>query len=125
VRGGSATATLDEKDMAGRVVVNKGSTTTEFTYGDHQDWNNPLNKIEAFYAGKMVERRNGEVLRDLTTVETETGSVYVVMPVPASVKKSITLAGQPAAPKGKEAAAGQEQTPRMANGKPDLSGNWN
>src|SRR6266566_464563 len=125
VPGATATATLDSKYMAERVVVKQGSTTTEFTYSDYRDWNNPLNKIEAFYAGKMVERRNGEVLRDLTTVETETGSVYVVMPVPASVKKSITLAGQPAAPKGKEAAAGQEQTPRMANGKPDLSGNWN
>jgi hypothetical protein len=45
--------------MAERVVVKQGSTTTEFTYSDYQDWNNPLNKIEAFYAGKMTERRNG------------------------------------------------------------------
>ena len=125
VPGATATATLDAKYMAERVVVKQGSTTTEFTYGDHQDWNNPLNKIEAFYAGKMVERRNGVVLRDLTTVETATGSVYVVMPVPASVKKAITVARQPAALKSQEAAAGQEQTPRMANGKPDLTGNWN
>ena len=75
-----------------RVVVKQGSTTTEFTYGDYQDWNNPLNKIDALYAGKMTERRNGTVVRDLTTTETETGSVYVVMPVPASVKKAITVA---------------------------------
>ena len=52
-----------------------------------------------FYAGKIVERRNGAVVRDLTTVETETGSVYVVMPVPASVKAAIGEAQgrQPAA----------------------------
>jgi len=38
--------------------------------------------------GTMVEKRNGTTVRDLTTVETETGNLYVVMPVPASVKKS-------------------------------------
>ena len=123
VPGATASATLDAKYMAERVVVKQGSTTIEFTYGDYQDWNNPLNKIEAFYAGKMVERRNGAVVRDLTTVETETGSVYVVMPVPASVRKAITVAAQPA-PATQQAAAGQEPTPRMANGKPDLTGNW-
>ena len=83
VPGATATATLDAKYMAERVVIQHGSTTTEFTYGDYQDWNNPLNKIDALYAGRMVERKNGVVVGDLTTVETETGSVYVVMPVPA------------------------------------------
>jgi hypothetical protein len=77
--------------MAEHVVVKNGTTTTELTYGDYQDWNNQLNKIEAFYAGKMIERRNGAVVRDLTTVETETGQVYVVMPVPASVRSAITV----------------------------------
>lgn len=36
----------------------------------------------------MAER---VVVRELTTTETETGSVYVVMPVPASVKRAITV----------------------------------
>ena len=124
VPGATASATLDAKFMAERVVVKQGSTTTEFTYGDYQDWNNPLNKIEAFYAGKMVERRNGLVVRDLTTVETETGSVYVVMPVPASVRKAIPVAAQ-SAPASQQATAGQEPTPRMASGKPDMTGSWN
>ena len=68
-----------------------GQTTTEFTYGDYQDWNNPLNKIEVFYAGKMVERKNGAVVRDLTTTQTETGNVYVVAPVPASVQTAMKV----------------------------------
>jgi hypothetical protein len=42
--------------MAERVVVTHGSTTTEFTYGDYQDRNNPLNKIEAHFAGRITER---------------------------------------------------------------------
>jgi len=89
VAGAIATATLDAKGfLAERVVVKHGSNTTEFVYGKYDDWNNPLNKIEALYAGTIVERRNGAVVRDLTTVQTETGQLYVVMPVPASVRKA-------------------------------------
>jgi hypothetical protein len=127
VPGATATATLDARYMTERVVVTHGATTTEFTYGKYQDWNNPLNKIEVFYAGTMVERRNGAVVRNLTTTETETGNVYVIAPVPASVRKAITPAGQiptgvfakPAAPVDTSAP-----TPRLANGKPDLTGVW-
>ena len=62
-----------------------GSDTYEFTYSDYDDYNNPLHLIEVYMAGRMTESKNGEVLRDLTTIQTETGSVYVVVPVPASV----------------------------------------
>jgi hypothetical protein len=86
VPGAIAKATLSTSNQAERVEVTLGNVVTEFTYADYQDWNNPLNKIEAFYAGKLVEKRNGATTRDLTTVETETGNVYVVMPVPASVR---------------------------------------
>src|SRR5436190_21217940 len=126
VQWATATATLDAKYMTERVVVTLGSTTGEFTYGDYQDWNNPLNKIEVFYAGKMVERRNGAVVRDLTTTETETGNVYVVAPVPASVRTAIKVTGQ--LPRGVMAKAEPPvdksvPTPRMG-GHPDLTGNW-
>ena len=121
-----ATATLDAKYMTERVVVKQGPTTTEFAYGDYKDWNNALNKIEVFYAGKMVERRNAAVVRDLTTTETETGNVYVVAPVPASVQKAIAVTGQiprgvfakPDAPVNRSAP-----TPRLG-GHPDLTGTW-
>src|SRR5579863_6383952 len=126
VPGATATATLDAKYMTERVVVKLGSTTTEFTYGDYADWNNPLNKIEVFYAGKMVERRNGAVIRDLTTTQTETGNVYVVAPVPASVQTAIKVTGQ--LPRGVVAKDDPPvdhsvPTPRMG-GHPDLTGNW-
>ena len=88
VAGAIATATLDAKNMAERVEVRDGNTVTEFTYANYADYNNPLNKIDALYAGKIVEKRNGVAVRDLTTTETETGNLYVVMPVPASVKKA-------------------------------------
>ncbi len=128
VAGATATATLDDKYRVERVVVKQGATTTEFTYSDYRDWNNPLNKIEVFYAGKLVERKNGAVVRDLTTTETETGNVYVVVPVPASVKAAIKVTGQ--LPHGVFARTEPPvdksvPTPRTASGKPDLTGNWN
>ncbi len=131
VPGATATATLDAGNYrTQQVTVKQGSpekpTTTEFTYADYQDWNNPLNKIGVLYAGKLTERRNGTVIRDLTTKETETGNVYVVAPVPASVRSAITVTGKlpsgvfaKAEPPVNKSAA----TPRMG-GHPDLTGSW-
>jgi hypothetical protein len=126
VPGATATATLDAKYMAERVVVTQGSSTMEFSYSGYQDWNNPLNKIGVLYAGKMVERRNGAVVRDLTTDVTETGNVYVVAPVPASVQAAIQVTGQlprGAMAKAEPAVDKSAPTPRLA-GHPDLTGNW-
>ena len=126
VAGATATATLDAKFMTERVVVTQGTTTTEFTYGDYKDWNNPLNMIGVLYAGKMVERRNGAVVRDLTTNQTETGNVYVVAPVPASVQTAMKVTGQ--IPRGVMAKMEppvnkSAPTPRLG-GHPDLSGSY-
>ena len=88
VPGAIAKATLSDKFQAERIEVTHNGVVTEFTYGNYDDWNNPLNKVEAFYAGTLVEKRNGVTMRDLTTVETETGNVYVIVPVPASVRSA-------------------------------------
>jgi hypothetical protein len=126
VPGAIAVATLDAKFMAERVVVTLGGATTEFTYANYQDWNNPLNKIEVLYAGKIVERRGNAVLRDLTTTETETGNVYVVAPVPASVRAAMKVTGQ--IPQGMFAKNDPQvnksaPTPRLG-AHPDLTGNY-
>ena len=95
VPGATATATLDAKFMAESVVVKNGANTYEFTYSDYKDWNNPLNPAEALVPGKMTEKKNGTVVRDITTTQTETGQMYVVVPVPASVKAAIKPTNQP------------------------------
>jgi len=126
VPGATATATLDAKYMAERVVVTLGSTTTEFTYSNYQDFNNPLNKIEVLYAGKIVERRNGSIVRDLTTAQTETGNVYVVAPVPASVQAALKVTGQiPHGVFAKTEPPVNKSAPTPRQGAhPDLTGNW-
>jgi hypothetical protein len=127
VPGAMATATLDAKNYTTqRVVVKQGSTTTEFTYSGYQDWNNPLNKIGVLDAGKSVERKNSAVVRDLTTDVTETGDVYLVAPVPASVQGAIKVTGK--IPVGVMAKADPKvnksaPTPRLG-GHPDLTGNY-
>jgi hypothetical protein len=125
-----ASATLNDKFMPERVVVKNGPNTYEFTYSDYRDWNNPLNPAEAFYAGKMTEKKNGTVVRDITTTRTEVGQMYVVMPVPASVRAAIKPTNQPpnwtlnvdAPPR--QVAANTAVTPRMPDGHPDLTGSW-
>src|SRR5450631_4292754 len=125
-----ATATLNDKFMAERVVVKQGAKTYEFTYSNYKDWNNPLNPAEAFYAGRMTEKQNGAVVRDITTTLTETGQMYVVMPVPASVKAAIKPTNQPpnwtlnANANATAAQTASVETPRLANGKPDFTGTW-
>jgi hypothetical protein len=125
VSGAIATATLNNNYMVERVVVKHNGKTTEFTYGDYKDWNTSLNKVDAFYAGKIMERRNGADLADLTTVQTETGSVYVVMPVPSSVKGAMHAeADALPAPVTPDALTSSAETPRRPDGHPDLAGNW-
>jgi hypothetical protein len=87
VPGAMATATLVNY-LPESVVVTHGANKTEFIYGKWADWNNPLFKIDALYAGTMVERKNGTVMRSVTAKVTEIGQIYVIMPVPASVRKA-------------------------------------
>jgi hypothetical protein len=46
------------------------------------------NKVAAFFPGRIVERRDGVTVLDLNIVETETGNLYVIMPVPESVRRA-------------------------------------
>jgi hypothetical protein len=87
VPGAMATATLNNY-LPETVVVTHGANKTEFVYGGFADFNNPLFKIEALYAGTIVERRNGTVVRNVKSKVTEIGQIYVVMPVPDSVQKA-------------------------------------
>jgi hypothetical protein len=126
VSGATGTATLDASYLTEKVVVTQGATTTEFTYSDYKDWNNPLNKIEVFYAGRMTERKNGAVIRDLTTDVTETGNVYVVAPVPPTVQRAMNVTAKAPAilfARQEPPTNTTAPTPRIG-GHPDMTGNW-
>ena len=124
VDGATAVARLDDRFMTESVVVMHGSDTYEFTYSDYDDYNNPLHLIEVYMAGRMTESKNGEVLRDLTTIRTETGSVYVVVPVPASVGPATEAVAMYGPDQEAPVLDSTAPTPRLADGRPDLTGNW-
>ena len=87
VPGAMATATLVNY-LPESVVVTNGPDKYEFIYGKWADWNNPLFKIEALYPGTILERKNGAVVRNMTAKVTEIGQIYVIVPVPESIKKA-------------------------------------
>lgn len=87
VPGAVATATLNNF-LPERIVVKSGTNTTEFVYSNFQDFNNPLFKIEALMPATLVERRNGTLVRELKSKVTEIGQIYVIVPVPDSVRKA-------------------------------------
>ena len=66
-----------------------------------------------FYAGRLIERKNGAVVRDLTTRETETGNVYVVAPVPPSVQKAMNVTDE-----GSHHRVGEERSRRRTGRRP-------
>ena len=110
--------------MAESVVVTHGRNTYEFTYSDYDDYNNPLNLIEVYTAGQ--NDRAAATARSCATsntVVTETGSIYVVVPVPPNVgpTEPLPMYGSDQKPPVLTSTAA---TPRLASGKPDLTGSW-
>ncbi len=73
---------------AERIEVRQGTVLTEFTYSNYEDYNDPENRVDAFFPGRITEKRDGATVLDLTIERTETGNVYVIMPVPDSVRKA-------------------------------------
>ncbi len=79
----------------------------------------------------MTRSKNGAVVRDITTTLTETGQMYVVMPVPASVKAAIKPTNQPpnwtlnvdAKPPATQDCS-PSQPRGWPDGKPDMTGDW-
>jgi hypothetical protein len=88
VPGAIAKATLNAENQAERVENRLGSAVTEFTYEKYGDYNAPDDKVYGYFPGHIVEKRNGVTILDLTVKQTDVGNLYVVVPVPQSVRTS-------------------------------------
>jgi len=88
VQGAIAKATLNAENQAERVETTLGNVVTEFTYEKYDDYNLPDDKVYGYFPGHIVEKRNGVTILDLTVKQTDVGNLYVVMPVPQSVRTS-------------------------------------
>ena len=102
VAGAMAKATLTAGPVEGvctrncveRVEVRHGTTLTEFTYSRYADYNDPEEQLDAFFAGRIVEKRGTTTLLDLTVTRTNTPNLYIVVPVPPGVRAATAAAPQ-------------------------------
>jgi hypothetical protein len=88
VQGAMARATLNADNQAERIEVRNGSSVTEFTYEKYDDYNPEDDRIQCYTPGHIVEKRDGAIILDINVVETHCGNLYIIMPVPESVRKS-------------------------------------
>jgi len=86
VQGAIAKATLNAESQAERIEATLGNVVTEFTYEKYDDYNPPDDKVYGYLPGHIVEKRNGMTVLDLTVKQTDVGNLYVVVPVPPSVR---------------------------------------
>ena len=86
VQGAIAKATLNAENQAERVQTTLGNVVTEFTYEKYDDYNPADDKVYGYFPGHVVEKRNGTTILDLTVKQTDVGNLYVVVPVPQSVR---------------------------------------
>lgn len=88
VPGATAKATLNPGNQAERIEVRQGNVLTEFTYEKYEDYNPEDDRIQCYTPGHIVEKRDGVTVLDINVVETHCGNLYIVMPVPQSVRKA-------------------------------------
>ena len=85
---------LCTRNCAERVEVRHGNTVTEFTYSNYADYNHPEEQLDAFFPGRIVEKRGGTTVLDVTVTRTNTPNLYIVVPVPPSVRSAVAAAPQ-------------------------------
>lgn len=88
VEGATAKATLNSSNQAERIEVRHGNVVREFRYENYADLNPADDQIMGYSPGHIVETRDGETVLDLNVTETHVGNLYVVMPVPDSVRRA-------------------------------------
>jgi hypothetical protein len=117
-----------------RVEIRVGNVTTETTYSDYAELNEPDYRSDVLFPRRTTQKRNGTTIADLTAQRTNTYNPYVIMPVPANVTTAYPASAATAVPVAipagggtagaGPAAAANPQTPRTPDGHPDLNGRW-
>ena len=71
-----------------RLEMRVGNVVTETTYTDYQELNEPDYRSDVLFPRRIVQKRGGVTVLDLTVVRTNTYNPYVIMPVPEDVRKA-------------------------------------
>jgi hypothetical protein len=81
------------RNCAERIEVRQGNVVTEFTYSNYADYNHPEEQLDAFFPGRITEKRGTQTLLDLTVTRTNLANYYIVVPVPPGVRNAAPAAG--------------------------------
>ena len=80
---------LCTRNCAERIEVRQGDVVTEFWYSNYADYNHPEEQLDAFFPGRIIERRGATTVLDVTVTRTNTPNLYIVIPVPAGVRSAV------------------------------------
>ena len=100
VPGAMAKATLISGPVPGvcssncaeRIEVRQGNVVTEFTYSNYADYNDAGEQLDAFFPGRILEKRGTQTILDLTVSRTNLANYYIVVPVPPGVRSAAPVA---------------------------------
>jgi hypothetical protein len=94
---GSATlkATIGANNLFEKVEARMGATAIETTFAEFGELNDADYKADVFWPRRIVQKRGGATVLDLTLTRTNTYNPYVIMPVPQNVRNA-GAAGRPA-----------------------------
>jgi hypothetical protein len=68
-----------------RLETQFDGAAVDVSYSDYQDWNEADYKSDVLLPGRIVQKRAGETILDLTLTQSNTYNPYVVMPVPENI----------------------------------------
>jgi hypothetical protein len=85
-------ARVNAKNLIDRVETRLDDVVTETTYSDYGELNDADYKADVFWPKRIVRKRNGVTVVDLTLTRTNTYNPYVIMPVPENVRKAAPAA---------------------------------
>jgi len=80
------------RNCAERIEVRQGDVVTEFTYSNYADYNDPGEQLDAFFPGRIIEKRGTQTILDLTVTRTNMANYYIVVPVPPDVRNAAPAA---------------------------------
>ena len=78
--------TLNKDSHIEQVETRVGTVTTVTTYDQYGDWNGADYLSDVMFPKRIVQKRGGVTISDLTVTKTNTYNPYVIMPIPAGIR---------------------------------------
>ncbi|MGE3841000.1 MAG: hypothetical protein AB7I50_05380 [Vicinamibacterales bacterium] len=88
VAGTMLKATLNAKNMVEKVEARVGNSVIETSFAEYGDLNEADYKADIMFPRRIVQKKDGATVLDLTVTKTNTYNPYVIVPVPQGMEKA-------------------------------------